>query len=97
VVEHVLDGIRVPLALIVKLLGFALKFCKSPLGVDIDRILGLLAKVELLLEVLRRLCVVKPMSTNIDPFHPAGLVIMPLRRPASGGVDLPGQWPWLDL
>jgi hypothetical protein len=55
VVEHAVDGLKVLLGLIVQVLGLGLELLEAAFGVDVDGILGVLANVELGLELLRRL------------------------------------------
>lgn len=54
-VQHAIDGFEILFRLIVELFGFGLEFLETALGIDIDCILGVLADVEPLLELLRRL------------------------------------------
>jgi hypothetical protein len=53
VVQHGVDGLKVFLRLIVQLLRLLLELFEAPLGIDVDGILGVLADVELGLELLR--------------------------------------------
>jgi len=53
VAEHAVDGLEVLFGLIVELLGLRLELLEAALGVDVDGVLGLLADVEFLLELLR--------------------------------------------
>lgn len=47
-----IDGIEVLLGLIVQFLGLLFEFLKPPLSVQVDRVLGMLANIELGLELL---------------------------------------------
>jgi hypothetical protein len=57
VVEHAIDGLEVFLGLIMEPLGLGLELLEAALGVDVDGVLGVLADVELVLELLGRLYV----------------------------------------
>lgn len=52
--SHTVDRIEVFLRLIMKLLSFSLEFGEASLSIDKDRIFGIVANVEFLLELLRR-------------------------------------------
>lgn len=47
------DSVEVFLGVIVKFLGLLLQFLKSSLGIDVDRILGILSNIEARFECLR--------------------------------------------
>ncbi|KAI6749044.1 hypothetical protein HG531_007991 [Fusarium graminearum] len=53
--EHAIDGLKVLLGFIVEFFGLGFEFLEASFGVDIDGIFGMLADVELLLELLRSL------------------------------------------
>ena len=53
--EHAIDGLEVLFGLIVELLGLSLEFLETTLGIDVDSIFGMLADVEIGLELLRGL------------------------------------------
>jgi len=52
--ERTIDGVEVLFRLIVQFLGLALQLSKAPFCINVDRIFGVLADVEALLELLRR-------------------------------------------
>jgi hypothetical protein len=53
--EHAINGLEVLFGFIVKFLCLGLEFLEATFGVNVDSILGMLAYVELLLELLRSL------------------------------------------
>jgi hypothetical protein len=53
--EHAIDGLEVLFGFIVEFFGFGFELLEASFGVDIDSIFGMLANVELLLELLRSL------------------------------------------
>jgi hypothetical protein len=53
--EHAINGLEVLFGFIVKFLGLGLEFLEATFGVNVDGIFGMLAYVELLLELLRSL------------------------------------------
>lgn len=54
-VKHGVDGIEISLGLIVKLFGLGFELLEATFGINVDRVFGVFAYVELGLELLGRL------------------------------------------